>query len=166
LIAVANGTATTAFRPVPESQVGCAGDLLFFGYQALLAGSIGGDVTVAGFGLDIQGRIDGNVKAEVGPADQVPLFSPMQFVPGMSAVPAVEGGLTIGEGAEIGGDLECASIWTATERTGDMRSCSQELMRRIARLARRSARWIAIPPRDASVLPGRAVCRESAAQVL
>jgi hypothetical protein len=55
------------------------------------------------------GRIGGNVVAEVSSGDDAPRFSPIQFIPSMPSVPNVRGGLTIGEGASIGGDLEYTS---------------------------------------------------------
>jgi hypothetical protein len=93
------------------SEIG--GDLHFVGYQALLAGAVEGDVRTIGNGLEIQGAIGGDVAAQVSSGEDSPAYNPMQFVPSMPAVPNVRGGLKIGEGALVGGDLE----YTSPERS-------------------------------------------------
>lgn len=85
------------------SQAG--GDLLFAGFQALLAGDVAGDVTVAANSVTIDGSVGGDVEAEVGEAGVGPPFSPFMFMPGMPQVPAVPGGLTVGPNASIDGKL-------------------------------------------------------------
>jgi hypothetical protein len=72
----------------------------------LLAGSVGEDVTAGGNGLEIRGRVGGDVKADVGSSEQAPPFNPMQFMPNMPPLPQVPAGLTIGGGAEIQGNVE------------------------------------------------------------
>jgi cytoskeletal protein CcmA (bactofilin family) len=96
-----------AFGSSLEAQSGSAvdGSLLFVGYQALLSGIVSGNATVNGNALEVRGQIGGDIKAEVGSTEQGPSVNPMQFVPNMPAVPSVSGGLTVGEGAQIGGDL-------------------------------------------------------------
>ena len=105
VVAVGNSLETQA-----GSTVG--GSLLFMGYQALLSGILKGDAQVNGNGLEIQGQIGGDVRVEVGAAEQGPAVNPMQFMPNMPSVPSVPGGLTVGEGAEIAGDLR----YTAPEQ--------------------------------------------------
>ena len=83
-------------------------DLVFFGAQWLLSGQVGRNANIATGRLQLDGKVVGDVKAEVGGAEDVPTFSPLSFmppVPGMPQVPSVAGGLTIGEDAEIGGNL-------------------------------------------------------------
>jgi hypothetical protein len=99
-----------------ESNV--QGSMIFAGYQALLAGTVEQDVTVAGNGLEIQGRIGGDVKADVGPSEGAPPVNPMQFIPDMPAVPQVPGGLSLGGSAEIGGNLEYTAPEQATIPAG------------------------------------------------
>lgn len=94
-----------------ETQAGSSvgGDLVFGGYQALLAGDIEEDVSAGAGGLALRGSVGGNVDADVGePGDQPP-FSPFMFMPGMPAVPSVSPGLTVGEGAKVGGNLDYTS---------------------------------------------------------
>jgi len=89
----------------PGSTVG--GDLVFAGQQALLAGSVTGNVDAAVNSLMLTGTVGGNVDAVVGPSDR-PSFSPFMFMPNAPSVPSVPAGLTV-EGAEIGGTLKYTS---------------------------------------------------------
>ncbi|MEM7531353.1 MAG: hypothetical protein AAF639_04195 [Chloroflexota bacterium] len=91
----------------PESTVG--GDILYGGYQVLLAGTLEGDLEMGGGALEIQGRINGNVNAEVGTSEDTIGTDPMAFVPDAPDVASLQGGLTIGENAFIGGDLNYTS---------------------------------------------------------
>ncbi|MGD2176886.1 MAG: hypothetical protein PVG71_03590, partial [Anaerolineae bacterium] len=87
-----------------ESFVG--GDVLYAGYQALLAGVISGDLDASGGAVKITGTIQGDANVDVGgtdPGQQIPPF--YSFVPNLPAVPSVPGGLTVAEGARIAGDL-------------------------------------------------------------
>jgi cytoskeletal protein CcmA (bactofilin family) len=92
------------------SSVG--GDFVYGGYQALLAGDVAEDVRVAVGGLQLSGSIGGDVKAEVGEAGEGP--PPMFFMPGVPSMPSVPLGLTVDEGAHIGGKLDytSASEWS------------------------------------------------------
>jgi len=82
------------------------GSLLFAGYQALLAGSVGEDVTMGGNGLEVRGRIGGDLKADVGSSEQAPPVNPMQLMSNMPPLPQVPAGLTIDDRAEIEGNVE------------------------------------------------------------
>jgi len=97
-----------------EGKEGSAvgGDLVYFGYQALLAGDIAQDLDVAVGGLQLSGSVGGDVEAEVGEAGEGP--PPMVFMPGAPAMPSVRLGLTVDEGARIGGKLDytSASEWS------------------------------------------------------
>jgi len=88
------------------SQIG--GDMMYGGFQALLAGDVAGDVTVAGNSVVINGSIGGDVNAEVGEAGAGPPFSPFMFMPDAPQMPTVPGGLTVGPNASIGGKLSYA----------------------------------------------------------
>jgi cytoskeletal protein CcmA (bactofilin family) len=87
----------------PSSLVG--GDLLFMGAQSLLTGDIEGNVQIGAGGVELDGKIAGNVELEVGAPGDVTPFSPFQFIPNMPPVPVVPGGLTVGPDTEINGDL-------------------------------------------------------------
>ena len=95
------------------SSVG--GDFFCAGYQALLAGDVAQDLTVAVGGLQLSGNVGGDVKAEVGEAEEgpPPTFFTM-MMPGAPAMPSVPMGLTVDEGARIGGKLDYTSAkeWT------------------------------------------------------
>jgi len=95
------------------SSVG--GDFTYFGYQALLAGDVAQDLTVGVGGLQLSGSIGGDVKAEVGEVEEgpPPTFF-MSFMPNVPAMPSVPMGLTVDEGARIGGKLDytSASEWS------------------------------------------------------
>ncbi len=80
-------------------------DFLFFGHQALLAGDVGRNVRFAGHGIKISGRIGGNVEVDVSKAEEEGLPPGFPFYPGLPTAPAVTPGLTLEEGARIGGDL-------------------------------------------------------------
>ena len=87
------------------SSVG--GDLLFAGYQALLAGDVARNVDVAGGAVRLAGTVGGNVAVDAGgsePGEAMPPGFP--FVPGLPTVPSVPAGLTVDEKARIAGDLQ------------------------------------------------------------
>lgn len=83
-------------------------DVVFAGGQVLLASNVTRNVTVYTGALEIGGNVGGNVKAEVGEADQSQagppptIFMPQSTVP----VPLVKPGLTIDPSAKIQGNLE------------------------------------------------------------
>ena len=90
----------------PETKI--HGDLVYAGYQALLAGEIERNLKVAANALEIQGEIGGDASLKVEAASgqgPPPNFGPPPEV----AWPGVPTGLTIGDTAHIGGDLEYAS---------------------------------------------------------
>ncbi len=80
-------------------------DFLFFGYQTILAGDVGRNARFAGNGIKISGRIGGNVEVDVSEAEEEGLPPGFPFYPGLPTVPLVSPGLTLEEGARIGGDL-------------------------------------------------------------
>ncbi len=84
-----------------EAAVG--GTVLFSGNQALIAGEVGENVQVSADGLSLQGRVGGDVMADVG-AQGPPRMNFFMFMPNMPAAPAVPGGLNV-EGAQIQGRL-------------------------------------------------------------
>ncbi len=80
-------------------------NLVFAGFQALLEGNVNEDVWVGVNSLQINGRIAGNVSAEVGDENPAPPVNPYQFMPDAPSMPAVPSGLTVDDAAEIGGDF-------------------------------------------------------------
>ena len=90
-----------------ESRSNVGGDLVFVGYQALLAGDVAGNVDVAGGAVEFAGTVGGNVAVDVGGAEPgAPSPAQFIFMPNVPALPAVPAGLTVNEGARIAGDLQ------------------------------------------------------------
>ncbi len=92
-----------------ETRSGSAvgGSLAFAGGQALLAGDVSHNVFAATGGLELRGKVGGNVKAEVGEAQAAGGPPPSMFMPPTGvAMPTVNPGLTIDPAARIGGNLE------------------------------------------------------------
>jgi cytoskeletal protein CcmA (bactofilin family) len=80
-------------------------DMLFYGGQALLSGDIGRNLRAGTGGLKIDGKITGNVDAEVGDATNAGP-SPSSYLPQVSVpLPIVPPGLNIAPTAKIGGKL-------------------------------------------------------------
>ncbi len=99
-----------SFEARPESNIG--GDLWAGLYQGRLAGDVAGDVAGDTGGLEIAGRVGGNVEVEVGDPEEAPPFPFTRFMPALPGgvvIPNVRQGLTISEGAEIAGELKYTS---------------------------------------------------------
>jgi hypothetical protein len=88
-----------------------ASDVFVAGYQALLGGDIGGNVMAAVGGFDISGHVAGNVQVEVGEADpEFEQFSGLMRMWNPYMPERIIGqGLTIGEDAQIDGELTYTS---------------------------------------------------------
>lgn len=80
-------------------------DLVFAGAQGLLAGSIGRNLTVGAGALDLRGEVGGDVKAEVGEAQEGGPSPAMYLGDVKVPVPSVKPGLTIDKTAKINGDF-------------------------------------------------------------
>jgi hypothetical protein len=85
------------------SQVGS--ELIFGGFQALVEGDVASDAWIGANSFELNGRIGGNVQAEVGSEESEPPIDPYQFMPDAPTMPTVPSGLTLGNDAEIGGNL-------------------------------------------------------------
>ena len=95
-----------------DSSVG--GDLLYVGYQALLAGDVTGDVDASGGAVRISGGVQGDVKVDVGGTERGETVPPFyNFIPNLPTVPSVPPGLTVDQGAQIGGDLSYTANFRA-----------------------------------------------------
>ena len=87
-------------------------DLVYYGGQASISGNVSRNVETDAGGLELNGQIGGNVKAEVGEPEQQPTYSPIPFMPAVSGMPAyksVPGGLTLGQDLKIAGNLTYTS---------------------------------------------------------
>jgi cytoskeletal protein CcmA (bactofilin family) len=80
-------------------------DLVFAGFQALLEGDVNEDVWMGVNSLQVNGRVAGNITAEISSEDSAPPVNPYQFMPDAPTMPVVPSGLTVNDAAEIGGDL-------------------------------------------------------------
>ncbi len=90
-----------------ENGASTGGDLLFAGYQALLAGDVAGDADLAGGAVKIAGSIGGDASVDVGGAEPGAGMPPgFPFAPGLLTVPPIPSSLTVDEGASIGGNLD------------------------------------------------------------
>lgn len=95
------------------------GDVIYAGYEALLAGDVGGDVDVSGGAVEIAGTAEGNASVDVGGTERGESLPPFyNFIPNLPPVPAVPAGLTVREGAEIGGDLSYTANFEADVPSG------------------------------------------------
>jgi hypothetical protein len=94
----------------PDSTVG--GDLVYGGGQALLGGTIDGNVKAGVGGLKVDGKVGGDITAEVGdPGEDYAGPAPSLFMPQSTvSIPVVPIGLTVGNDAEIDGNLEYTSV--------------------------------------------------------
>ena len=100
-----------------ESSVG--GDLLFAGYQALLDGEVTGSVDLGGNAVEIAATIGGDVNVDVSDAEPGETLPPgFPFAPTLPRVRSIPGGLTIDEGASIGGDLNYTAAAEAAIPSG------------------------------------------------
>jgi len=88
------------------SQVG--GTILLAAYQGLLQGKVAEDVFAGANRLRIEGTVGGDVKADVGDARE-PNVNPSIYSPDMPSVPMVPAGLTLGNEAQIEGNLQYTS---------------------------------------------------------
>jgi cytoskeletal protein CcmA (bactofilin family) len=110
---VADDLLTAGFSLENKSGSSVGGDLVSVGYQALLAGDVTGNADLAGGAVRIAGTIGGDVKVDVGgtePGEEMPPGFPFVFAPNIPTVPSVPAGLTIDEGASIGGDLDYTAM--------------------------------------------------------
>jgi hypothetical protein len=95
------------------------GDVIYAGYQTLLAGDVSGDVDVGGGAVEIAGTVEGDASVDVGGTERGGTIPPFyNFIPNLPAVPAVPAGLTVREGAEIGGDLSYTANFEADVPSG------------------------------------------------
>jgi len=106
---------TAGFSLEGGSGSSVGGDLIFAGYQASLAGEVAGDADLAGGAVKIVGSIEGDTKVDVSGAEPGEGMPPgFPFFPGLPTVPSVPPGLTIEEGASIGGNLNYIANSKAT----------------------------------------------------
>jgi cytoskeletal protein CcmA (bactofilin family) len=91
----------------PGSTVG--GELLYGGYQALVAGNVGENIRGGMTAFELGGEVGGNVNVEVDGGGVQPAGG--RFAPGPPAVPipSVEPGLTLTDTAQVDGDLRYES---------------------------------------------------------
>jgi cytoskeletal protein CcmA (bactofilin family) len=93
-----------------EAEAGSVvgGDLVYGGYQALLAGNVGGGVRGAMAGLDLRGSVTNDVNVSTAASGEG--SNRFQFMPPAPIpAPQLEPGLTVGHTARIGGRLNYKS---------------------------------------------------------
>ncbi len=94
------------------------GDVAVGGAQGIVDGTVEGDLRFGGAGLDIQGAVNGDVDAAVdAPGTAAPPTWWTMFMPDAPALPRnVPMGLTLGDGARVGGALRYTSPAASTVR--------------------------------------------------
>lgn len=93
--------ASVALNTEIKEGVSLPGDMLVYGYQVIVAGTVGGDIDFNGEALIITGEIDGQIDARVGDARRSTEISSLPIWDLSFRNP----GLRLGEDASVGGDL-------------------------------------------------------------
>jgi hypothetical protein len=107
---VGDDVIATGYSLQSRSDAVIGGDVLYAGYQTLLAGMIGGNVEVGGGAVKISGQVAGDAKVDVGGTEAGGRMPPgFPFMPTMPPVSSVPSGLTVTEDASIGGNLTYTS---------------------------------------------------------
>ncbi len=90
------------------------GSLLVGAYQVVVSGDVREDVYVGANSVAIHGTVEGDVRASVGERGGPPpaLWGSLMAPAGVT-IPAVPAGLTIGDGARVGGNLTYESVQEA-----------------------------------------------------
>ena len=94
-------TASFDLQGEPGSTAG--GALIFAGYQARMAGSIGKDLIGEAVGVELLGTVGGDMRVGVDSQAGRPLF--VKFLPSPIAIAEVPPGLTVADAARISGKL-------------------------------------------------------------
>ncbi len=87
------------------------GSIINLGYQLLLQGNVGGEVSFWGSALEIDGHVEGDVTADVGDAENIEGTSQLEtlFLPLPVNLSLVDPGLRVSDTAEVGGLLRYRS---------------------------------------------------------
>lgn len=96
------------------------GELAAMGYQALLNGAVAGDASVSGERLTVNGTVSGDMITQVGDSNSPNYWNPAMFGPDSPSFPAVQGGLNLGDEAQIGGSLIYTSPETVSAAAGQV----------------------------------------------
>lgn len=108
------------------SQVGQ--DMLYGGYQAIVAGDVSRNLCVGASALEISGHIGGNVKAEVDANGDGKAPSPRTYSPNLPIVPVVPPGLTVSKEAKIDGNLDYTSRERALLAEGTVAGSTKQII--------------------------------------
>ncbi|NBD34724.1 MAG: hypothetical protein GVY30_01840 [Chloroflexi bacterium] len=117
---VGDDVIATGYSLQSRSDAVIGGDVLYAGYQTLLAGMIGGNVEVGGGAVQISGEVAGDAKVDVGGAEAGDRMPPgFPYMPTMPRVSSVPSGLTVTEDASISGNLTYTAT-TEVDMLGDV----------------------------------------------
>lgn len=95
------------------SRVG--GGVTFVGMQVLVAGEVAESAVLSAQGVELRGRVGGDVEVEVGEAAEAPF---LRFIPTPVPLPSVEGGLRLADSAIVGGALTYTAPQEASVASG------------------------------------------------
>ena len=116
---IADDVIAAGFSLESEEGASIGGDVVYAGYQALLNGDVGGNLRASSGAVRIVGAIEGDARVDVGGTEEgetIPSF--YNFMPNVPTVPSVPPGLTVAEGASIGGDLAYTANFRADVPAG------------------------------------------------
>lgn len=86
------------------------------GYQGILDGTVEDEVVIGGAALEVNGRVGGDVRGEVGVPDQ---GNPPMFVPNFpGSVPMISPGVRVDAEADVGGQVDVEETRIQTEDDG------------------------------------------------
>jgi hypothetical protein len=104
---ISDDVIAAGFSLESEGDSSIGGDVVYAGYQTLLAGDVSGDVNISGGAVRVAGAIQGDATVDVGGTEQAETMPPFyNFIPNVPTVPSVPTGLTVDQGATIEGDLD------------------------------------------------------------
>jgi len=116
---IADDVVAAGFSLESEEGASIGGDVIYAGYQALLSGDVGGNLRASGGAVRIAGAVEGDAQVDVGGTEEGETIPPFyNFMPNVPTVPSVPAGLTVAEGAMIGGDLTYTSSFRADVPAG------------------------------------------------
>lgn len=118
---ISDDVIATGFSLEGEQESSIGGDVVYAGYQAVMAGEVSGDLDASAAAVKIAGTVQGDARVDVGGTDRGETIPPFfNFVPNLPSIPSVPTGLTVDQGAQIGGDLRYTANFRADVPDGSV----------------------------------------------